>query len=112
MVNQNQELEAIFSALGNPTRRRIVERLSTGARSISELAEPFEMSLVAVSKHVHVLEESGLVRIRRDGRSRVCHLEAARLRLGKRWLDQFRDFWEDELDQVDRFARSSQHGGE
>lgn len=112
MVKQHHEVETIFSALGNPTRRRIVERLSAGARSISELAEPFAMSLVAVSKHVHVLEESGLVRIRRDGRSRVCHLEAARLRLGKRWLEQFRDFWEDELDQVDRFARGNHHAGE
>lgn len=112
MVNKNRELEAIFSALGNPTRRRIVERLGTGARSISELAEPFEMSLVAVSKHVHVLEESGLVRIRRDGRSRVCHLEPAALREGRRWLDRFRGFWEDELDQVDRFVRNSERGDE
>lgn len=113
MVKYNErEVEAVFSALANPTRRRILERLRTEAPSISELAEPFDMSLVAVSRHVHVLEEAGLVRLRRDGRSRFCHLEPGPLREGDRWLCQFRGFWEDELEQIDRFLTGSEEKGD
>lgn len=103
MVNQNETAEAVFSALANPTRRSILERLRTGSHSISALAEPYDMSLVAVSKHVHRLEEAGLVRIRREGRSRICYLHPDPLRVGHRWIDQFRHFWRDELDQIERF---------
>lgn len=112
MVKFKAEQDAVFSALANATRRSILERLRSGARSISELAEPFDMSLVAVSKHVHRLEDVGLVRIRREGRTRFCHLNPAPLRAGDRWMEQFRSFWRSELDQVDRWLRGTGSGGE
>ena len=104
-------VETLFSALANPTRRSILETLRSGPRSISGLAEPFEMNLVGVSKHVHVLEDAGLLRIRREGRTRVCHLDPEPLRAGERWMDQFRSFWRTELDQVDRRLRATGSGG-
>lgn len=70
------------------------------------------MSLVAVSKHVHRLEEAGLVRIRREGRSRVCELDPGPLRVGRRWIDQFRHFWSDEMDQIDRYLDASDETGD
>lgn len=100
------DVEAVFSALANPTRRSILEDLRAGPRSISELAEPFDMSLVGVSKHVHRLEDAGLLRIHRQGRTRYCRLEPGPLRAGDRWIGQFRSFWTDELEQVDRYLRA------
>lgn len=112
MVNYKDPVEGVFSALANPTRRSILERLRSGSRSISALAEPFDMSLVAVSKHVHRLEEAGLVRIRREGRSRVCELDPGPLRVGRRWIDRFRHFWSDELNQIDRYLDASDETGD
>lgn len=112
MVNYEDPVEGVFSALANPTRRSILERLRGGSRSISALAEPYDMSLVAVSKHVHRLEEAGLVRIRREGRSRVCELDAGPLCVGRRWIDRFRHFWSDELDQIDRYLDANDETGD
>lgn len=113
MVKQTAP-DSLFSALSNGTRRAILEDLRAGPRSISELADPFEMSLVAVSKHVHVLEDAGLVRIRRRGRSRICRLDAAPLLDGVRWLAGFASFWQDELDQIERYleARALEGGAD
>lgn len=97
------EDDRVFSALAHPVRRSMLERLAEGSRGISELAEPYEMSLVAVSKHVHVLEEAGLVRIRKEGRTRVCRLDPGSLRPVATWVERFRVFWEHEMDQIDRF---------
>ena len=98
--------EALFSALANGTRRSMLDRLRSGPRTISDLAGPFDMSLVAVSKHVHVLEDAGLVRIRREGRSRLCHLDPEPFRDGLRWMARFASFWQDELDQIERFLEA------
>jgi len=95
-----------FSALANPTRRALLEDLRHGPRSISDLAEPFDMSLVGVSKHVHVLEDAGLVRIRRQGRRRICRLEPEPFREGLPWLAGFASFWTDELDQIERWLEA------
>jgi len=94
--------ESVFSALANETRRAILEDLRGGPKAISDLAEPFEMSLVAVSKHVHILEEADLLRIRREGKSRVCHLHVEPLRDAVHWIGRFADFWQDELNQIER----------
>lgn len=98
---------AVFPALANPTRRSILERLQSGPRGISDLAEPFDMSLVAVSKHVHALEDAGLVRIHREGRRRVCHLDPRPLLPALRWLAGIASFWTDELDQIERYLEAT-----
>ena len=90
-------LDLVFSALADRTRRKLVARLAGGEASISELAEPFAMSLVAVSKHVRVLERAGLVKRTIDGRVHRCTLAAHRLRAVTGWLDRYRVFWDDNL---------------
>ena len=94
------QLDAIFSALADPTRRRILVRLSRGDASITELAEPFDMTLPAVSKHLRVLERAGLARRERDGWYHRCHLEAGPLATAASFLDRWRPFWEQTLDQL------------
>jgi DNA-binding transcriptional ArsR family regulator len=98
----DERLDAVFSALADPTRRRMLVRLSRGEASISELAEPFDMTLPAVSKHLRVLEHAGLVRRRRDGWYHRCHLEARPLRTALTFLERWRPFWEQTLDQLAR----------
>ncbi|MFL5617509.1 MAG: ArsR/SmtB family transcription factor [Gemmatimonadaceae bacterium] len=99
MVYQ-RSLDLTFAALADPTRREILARLATGERSISELATNFDMSLVAVSKHVYVLERAGLAAVRRDGRSRRTRLVAAPMREAREWIDVYKRFWEHQLDQL------------
>ncbi|MEQ9643095.1 MAG: metalloregulator ArsR/SmtB family transcription factor [Alphaproteobacteria bacterium] len=95
MVNsETDRLSAVFGALADPTRRAIMARLASGEATVSELAEPFAMSLPAVSKHLGVLEQAGLLVRERDGRVRRCRMEAAPLRQAAHWLEQYRDFWE------------------
>ena len=94
------QLDLVFRALGDPTRRAIVERLSSGEASVSELAEPLDMSLAAVVQHVQVLEESGLVRTRKAGRVRTCRMEPATLRAAEGWLSQRRALWASRLDRL------------
>ena len=92
MVKRSQageQLDAVFSALSDPTRRAIVVRLSQGEASVSELAEPFDVSLPAVTKHLQVLERAGLLRHERSGRNRIYHLEHKRLSLVTDWLSTF-----------------------
>jgi DNA-binding transcriptional ArsR family regulator len=92
------ELDAVFSALADPTRREIVARLADGERSVSDLAEPFDISLPAVTKHLRVLEHAGLLRHRKRGRVRYCHLAPAPLRSADDWLARYRVFWEARFD--------------
>jgi DNA-binding transcriptional ArsR family regulator len=89
---------AVFGAMADPTRRAIVERLAGGEATVSELAEPFAMSLAAVSKHVQVLARAGLVSQRREGRRRRCRLEPEPLRDADAFLARYRPFWEARLD--------------
>ncbi|GAA3940432.1 ArsR/SmtB family transcription factor [Actinoplanes auranticolor] len=86
MLNRSPELDRMFAALADPSRRDIVERLSHGPASVSELARPLAMSLPAVLQHLHVLETSGLVRSAKAGRTRTCRLDPAALRTAEQWI--------------------------
>lgn len=97
-------LSMTFSALADPTRRAILARLALGEASVSELAEPFEMSLVAVSKHLKVLEKAGLVAKGREAQWRPCRLETGPLRGVDDWLETYRRFWSESLDKLEAYA--------
>ncbi|WP_227377833.1 ArsR/SmtB family transcription factor [Haladaptatus halobius] len=92
------DLDAVFQALAHPIRRAILEQVADGPENVSELAEPHDVSLAAVSKHLHVLEDAGLIDNRKDGRVRRCHLNAAPLSAAFGWLTRYRVFWEDRFD--------------
>ncbi len=100
MLNQQAALDRVFHALADPTRRAMIERLSRGPASVSELAEPMEMSLAAVVQHIQVLEASGLVRSRKAGRVRTCRIDAGRLAAAERWIGERRAQWERRLDRL------------
>ncbi len=95
-------LDAVFAAVADPTRRAILARLRAGDAGVSEIAEPFAMSLNAVSKHLMVLERAGLVRRERVGREHRLSLEPAPLAGARDWLDHYRQFWEGRLDALER----------
>jgi DNA-binding transcriptional ArsR family regulator len=105
MVKREQPLDATFAALADPTRRAIVERLSRGEASVSELAEPFEMSLPAVTKHLSVLEQAGLIASHKDGRVRHCELNEEPMRAAIQWIATYGRFWDDQLDSLARLLR-------
>lgn len=96
-------LDLAFAALSDPTRRRIVARLTRGATRVSDLAHPFDMSLNAVSKHIKVLEQAGLVRRERLGREHYMRLRAAPLKEIARWTSQYERFWNQRLDALGEF---------
>src|SRR3989337_1577202 len=96
-------LSATFAALADPTRRAILARLTAGEASVTELAQPFEMSLPAVSKHLKVLERAGLIARGREAQWRPCRLEAAPLRDADEWLERYRRFWEESFDRLDEY---------
>ena len=100
-------LDLTFSALADPTRRRILESLSHREWRVTDLAEPFAMSLPAVSKHLGVLEKAGLLRRRRAGREHYLKLEAAPMRRAASWIEHYRKFWEGSLDQLARYLEST-----
>ena len=95
-----QSLDAVFGALADPTRRAIVARLAHGEASVSQLSEPFEMSLPAVAKHLRVLAAAGLIEQRKEGRTRWCRLAPAPLRDVEDWVAGYRRFWEGQLDSL------------
>jgi DNA-binding transcriptional ArsR family regulator len=97
-----------FAALADPTRRAILARLAKGEASVSELAEPFAMSLPAVSKHLKVLEHAGLITRGREAQWRPCRLEATALRDVDDWLDQYRRQWSETFDRLDTFLADLQ----
>jgi DNA-binding transcriptional ArsR family regulator len=99
MLN-NAAVDRVFHALAEPTRRAMVERLSRGPMSVSDLAHPFEMTLAAIVQHLQVLEESGVVRTEKTGRVRTCRLNSSGLGLAERWLSQRRALWEQRLDRL------------
>src|SRR5258708_7243517 len=102
----DDKLDAVFCALGDPTRRRILARLASGPASISELAEPFAMTLPAVSKHLRVLERAGLVRREREGWYHRCYLAAGPLESAASFLGRYQPFWEHTLDELARYVES------
>jgi DNA-binding transcriptional ArsR family regulator len=101
-------LSATFSALADPTRRAILARLSLGETSVKELAEPFEMSLPAVTKHLKVLARAGLISQGRQAQWRPCKLEAAPLKEVADWVEQYRQMWEQRLDRLEDYLRDLQ----
>jgi DNA-binding transcriptional ArsR family regulator len=101
--NQEQQLDAIFHALSDKTRRAMLTRLAKGECNVSELAEPFEMSLAAVSKHLKVLEEAGLVEKEKDGRTFCCRPHFEPLNEANLLLEQFSVFWQDKLAELEKF---------
>ncbi|MDR3513329.1 MAG: metalloregulator ArsR/SmtB family transcription factor [Caulobacteraceae bacterium] len=98
MLNYQTSLDLMFQALADPSRRGMVERLSRGPASVSELARPLAMSLPAVVQHLQVLEASGLVRTEKVGRVRTCRIEPGGLQLAERWINERRTTWERRLD--------------
>jgi DNA-binding transcriptional ArsR family regulator len=103
MLNQAADLDRVFQALADPGRRLMVERLSRGPASVSELASPLRISLAAVVQHVQVLEASGLVRSQKIGRTRTCRINPAALRSAEGWIAERRSLWERRLDRLGDF---------
>lgn len=104
------QLSLTFGALADPTRRAMLARLSKGEASVSELAEPFDMSMPAITKHLKVLEKAGLITRGKDAQWRPCHLKAEPLQEANNWLDQYRKFWEDRFDRLDEYLKQIQSG--
>ncbi|RWB31123.1 metalloregulator ArsR/SmtB family transcription factor [Mesorhizobium sp.] len=103
MLQDSAQLDLMFQALADPARRHMVERLSCGPASVSQLAEPLAMSLSAVVQHLNVLEASGLVRTEKLGRVRTCQIEPKALRTAEHWINERRLNWEQRLDQLGAF---------
>ena len=101
-------LSTTFAALADPTRRAILARLASGECSVTELAEPFEMSMPAVSKHLKVLERAGLISRGREAQWRPCRIEPAALKDVDDWLERYRGFWEASLDRLDEYLKELQ----
>lgn len=115
MVEYNESLDVTFRALADPTRRAMLQRLASGPQRVSELAEPFEMSLAAASKHIRSLEAAGLVERHISGRSHICNLRANGMRAAMEWLCFYERFWNDGLDRLNDALASentADHPGE
>lgn len=105
---QPDPLSATFSALADPTRRAILARLAQGEASVTELAEPFAITLPGISKHLKVLERAGLITRSREAQWRPCRLEAGRLKEVADWLEYYRKHWEQSLDRLDDYVQELQ----
>ena len=109
-------LSATFAALADPTRRAILARLVSGERSVTELAEPFDMSMPAVSKHLRVLERAGLIARRKEAQWRRCRIDAGPLKDVANWTERYRHIWEERFDRLDKYLqhmttkREKRHG--
>jgi DNA-binding transcriptional ArsR family regulator len=100
MSGQKEKIDRVFHALGDPTRRAILEKLSQGPVSVSRLAEPLDLTLAAVVQHLQVLEDSGLVRTEKIGRVRTCRVDPKGLALAEQWIRDRRSTWERRLDRL------------
>jgi DNA-binding transcriptional ArsR family regulator len=103
MLEQSAAVDRVFHALGDPARRAMVDRLSRGPASVTELAEPFAMTLAAVVQHVQVLERSGVIKTQKVGRVRTCRIEPRGLVLAESWIARRRALWERRLDRLGEF---------
>jgi DNA-binding transcriptional ArsR family regulator len=111
MVDYNAaQLDAVFHALADPTRRAMLGSLAGGALKVGELAAPFDMSLAAASKHIKVLEGAGLVRRSIEGRTHLCRLDAGPMHAGLEWMRHYQHFWTDRLDVLERLLRDEDAG--
>lgn len=107
MVEYNAEiLDTTFAALADPTRRAILQKLADGEQTVGELAEPFDMSLAAVSKHIHLLTRANLVSQRKEGRIRHCRLEPDTLKTATDWMDFYRQFWSEKLTALEKLLEA------
>lgn len=108
MVEQySPDLDVVFRALADSTRRAMLQRLANEELTVSELAEPLDMSLAAASKHIQALERAGLVRRTVQGRTHTCRLEAAPLHAGMEWLRHYERFWTERVDVLERLVRAA-----
>jgi DNA-binding transcriptional ArsR family regulator len=107
MLNYQAQLDLMYQALADPGRRVMVERLTRGPASVSELAEPLDMSLPAVVQHLQVLEASGLVKSQKVGRVRTCRIEPAALRSAEKWIGEQRMIWERRLDRLGEYLAAT-----
>ena len=103
MAANMSNLDATFTALGDPTRRAIVARLAEGSATVNELAEPFDISLPAISRHLKVLEGAGLIRREVEAQKRRCHLRPETLKQAEDWIEHHRRFWSESLDKLDTY---------
>ncbi|MFO1223804.1 MAG: metalloregulator ArsR/SmtB family transcription factor [Burkholderiaceae bacterium] len=103
--HSSPRLNAVFHALGDATRRQMLRNLAAGERTVTELAEPFDMSLAAASKHIKALEGAGLIRREVRGRTHVCRLDAAPMSEANEWLRFYERFWNARLDELERLLR-------
>ena len=106
MPNQSVQLNRVFQALADPTRRAVLERLNRGPAPMSELAEPFDMALPSFSQHLDVLEDCGLVRSSKEGRVRTYELQEKPLEVAGHWMAKQRAMWERRLDQMDNYVKT------
>lgn len=106
MLVQSANLSIIFSALADPTRRAILARLSEGEAPVKDLAEPFELSGPAITKHLKVLERAGLISRSREGQQRPCRLEPRALEPAADWIEHYRAMWEERFDRLDSYLKS------
>lgn len=104
--HSSDQLNSVFHALGDPTRRRMLQVLAGGRRTVSELAEPFAMSLAAASKHIRTLEQAGLIRREVQGRTHICGLEPGPLASAHEWLGFYEAFWTGRLDELEQRLRA------
>ena len=109
-MTSTEQLNRTFSALSDPTRRAILERLGDGDATVTKLAEPFSMSLPAISKHLKVLERAGLITRGRDAQWRPCRLNAKPLEDATGWLDGYRQYWEASFDRLDEHLKAIRKG--
>lgn len=108
MSETDQQLDAIFGALADPTRRAILARLRSGEATVSELAEPFDISLPAISRHLKVLERAGLISRGRDAQWRPCRLQPDALKEVSNWVAEYRQMWEERFDRLDELLTELQ----
>ena len=111
MPNQTEPLDSVFHALADPTRRAVLQQLSKGPASVSELAKPFEMALPSFLQHLRVLEDSGLVRSEKTGRVRTCEMEPKPLTAAEKWIGEQRALWEGRLDRLEDYLTELQAKG-
>jgi DNA-binding transcriptional ArsR family regulator len=108
LLQQSDRLSLTFAALADPTRRAILARLTSGETTVTELAEPHDMSLPAISKHLRVLERSGLIERARDAQWRPCRLKAIPMKEAADWLEKYRRHWEESLDRLEEYLKQLQ----
>jgi DNA-binding transcriptional ArsR family regulator len=108
MSGGTDDLSRVFGALADPTRRAILARLANGEAGVQELAEPFDMTLPAISKHLKVLEKAKLIRRGKDKQWRPCSLEAAPLKEASDWIGDYRQFWEESFERLDEYLKEIQ----